>query len=418
MPLAVDLHSATSQEAGLNLERLQQSHVPTNARAEEGHAPHRQATRAGGGSQRTAARRPSWRFAQITRFLVPLGLTWACGRSDTPLADSTADIDRAQAVADTAALLGTGWVYTADEAGQSITRVDLRSGATTSIPIGIMAHNVQVVPEGRTIVAIGSAAMETEQHPDEADTPGTLLVLQADAADTAGMVRIPVGRGASHAVTSQDGRRAFTTNGGDNAVIVVDLDARRAVDTVRTGAYPHGLRLSPDGGELYVACVNANAVSVLDAQGGRELTRIPVGRAPVQVGFLPDGSRVYVTLRDENAVAVIDTRTRKVLRKIPVGRAPIQLMATPDGRFVYVANQGAEAQPDSTVSMIDVARDSVVATVTTGRGAHGVAVSTDGSRVFIANTFASTMSVIDARERRVLRSVPVGRAPGGISYRP
>lgn len=360
------------------------------------------------------------RLVRITRCLAPFAVTWACGGSDSSRTDSAAAADGAATEAP--APLGAGWVYTANEAGQSITRVDLRSGTTATIPIGLQAHNVQVAPDGRMILAIGSTAMEMDEQPGEGEhdteVPGTLLVLHADAADTVGVVRIPVGRGASHVVTSRDGRRAFTTNAGDDAVIVVDLAARRAVDTVRTGAYPHGLRLSPDGRELYVACVNANAVSVIDAEGGRELVRIPVGRAPVQVGFLPDGSRAYVTLRDENAVGVIDTRTRKLIKKIPVGRAPIQLMATPDGRFVYVANQGSEAQPDSTVSVIDVTRDSVVATVTTGRGAHGVSVSADGARVFIANTFANTMSVIDAGERRVLRSVPVGRAPGGISYRP
>lgn len=47
-------------------------------------------------------------------------------------------------------------------------------------------------------------------------------------------------------------------------------------------------------------------------------------------------------------------------------------------RFVYVANQGTEAQPDSTVSVIDTQRYAVVKTLTTGRGAHGVVVSDDG----------------------------------------
>lgn len=144
---------------------------------------------------------------------------------------------------------------------------------------------------------------------------------------------------------------------------------------------------------------------------------MPVGRAPVQVAFLPAGDRVYVSLRDDNAVAVIDTRTRRVLTTIPVGRSPIQLFATPDGRFVYVANQGTEAAPDNTVSIIDTRTDKLVKTLTTANGAHGVVVSRDGSRVFIANTFANSMSVIDTAAQRVVGTVPVGAAPGGISYR-
>ena len=81
---------------------------------------------------------------------------------------------------------------------------------------------------------------------------------------------------------------------------------------------------------------------------------------------------------------MIDTRTRRVIATIPVGRSPIQLFATPDGRFVYVANQGTEARPDSTVSVIDTQRNAVVKSIITGRGAHGVVVSDDGRFVFIS----------------------------------
>ena len=85
---------------------------------------------------------------------------------------------------------------------------------------------------------------------------------------------------------------------------------------------------------------------------------------------------------------------------------------------MYVANQGTPTAPDSTVSVIDVATNAVITTLRAGRGAHGVAVSADGTRVFIANTFANTVTVIDATQQRVLRNVSVGQGPSGISYRP
>ena len=364
--------------------------------------------------------RPYHRLVRAAPCCILVALAAACSTGGTSDSGNSAGT-RASAASARSTPLGTGWVYTANEEGESLTRVDLRTGAAVTIPIGIMAHNVQVAPDGRTILAVGSTAMTMEQRPGGSehavDAPGTLIVLPADATDTTSAIRFPMGHGASHVVTSRDGRRAFTTNSGDNAVIIEDLAARRAVDTVRTAQFPHGLRLSPDGRELYVACVEGDAVSVIDVDGMQEVARIPVGRAPVQVGFLPDGSRAYVTLRDDNSVAVIDTRTRNVLRKIPVGRGPIQLMATPDGRFVYIANQGTETHPDSTVSVIATDENDVVATIPTGHGAHGVAVSTDGSRAFITNTFANTMTVIDVGTQRALRSIPVGQEPGGVSYR-
>ncbi|TIP38911.1 MAG: hypothetical protein E5X69_18460, partial [Mesorhizobium sp.] len=108
--------------------------------------------------------------------------------------------------------------------------------------------------------------------------------------------------------------------------------------------------------------------TVLDAVKLTEVARIKVGQAPVQVGFTPDGSRVYVSLRDENKVAVINTSARQVIERTEVGRSPIQVHATPDGRFIFVANQGTEAKPNDTVSVINVASGKVVKTIRTGLG--------------------------------------------------
>lgn len=316
--------------------------------------------------------------------------------------------------------LGQGVVYTTNEDGRSITRLDLSSGTTANISLGIVPHNVQISPDGRTIFLVGSATMNMTDEIEHSanDAPGVLMILPADASDTSDTVRIVVGRSPAHVVVDPAGRRAFITNSADNSVIAVDRDSGRRIATIQTPAFPHGLRMSPDGRELYVACVNAGIVSVIDTRALREVGRIPVGRAPVQVGFLPDGRTAYVSLRDENAVAVIDVGTRRVTTRISVGRAPIQLFATPDGRFVYVANQGSKEAPDSTVSVIDTKRNAVDTSLIAGRGAHGVVLSTDGTRAFVSNTFVNTVTVIDVARRRVLRNVAVGEGPSGITYRP
>lgn len=91
-------------------------------------------------------------------------------------------------------------------------------------------------------------------------------------------------------------------------------------------------------------------------------------------------------------------------------------MPPPDGRFVYVANQGTEADPDETVSVIDVASGAVAKTITTGKGAHGVAVSGDGSSVFVTNIVDGTVSGISVVTQSVVRTYEVGEGPNGITY--
>ncbi|TXH38871.1 MAG: YncE family protein [Rhodospirillaceae bacterium] len=321
-----------------------------------------------------------------------------------------------------------GYVYTANELGNSISAINLADGQVQTVPVAISPHNIQISADGGRLFAVGNPAMETghDQHQSgqEAEMEGMggmeglLLVYDPARLPQGPLASIKVGEHPAHVVVDQGGSRAFVTLAGQNAVAVVDLAARKVVKTIQTGAYPHGLRLSPDGSVAYVANVEDGSVSILDTTKLTETSRIPVGRAPVQVGFTPDGRQVFVSLRDENKVTVLDTTTHKILAKIDVGRNPIQVFATPDGKFVYVANQGSKEEPADTASVIDVATYTVVATIRTGPGAHGVVTSTDGRYVFVSNIVAGTVSMIDVENRRVARQFLVGTGPNGITFQP
>jgi YVTN family beta-propeller protein len=318
-----------------------------------------------------------------------------------------------------------GFVYTADEHGNSLSMIDLSSGQVTSVDVTIAPHNLQISADRRRLFATGPLAQADDAHGHgnghgdghgHGDERGRLLVFDAHDLAAGPLADIEVGSHPAHVVIDQAGELAFVTNAEDATVSVVDLGASAVIETITTGAYPHGLRLSPDGGELYVANVLDGSISVIDVEVLAEVARIPVGQAPVQVGFVPDGSRVYVSLRDENAVAVIDTAAREVIDRIAVGRGPIQVYATPDGREVYVANEGTRDNPDDTVSVIDVASSRVVATVTTDAGAHGVVASPDGRYVFVSNIYANSVSAIDTESYEVVAGFAVGRGPNGITF--
>jgi YVTN family beta-propeller protein len=313
-----------------------------------------------------------------------------------------------------------GFVYTADEYGNTVSAVDLASGQVQTVPVAISPHNIQVTADSGRLLAVGNPAAEDHGHGEAGngeDAAGLLLILDPDSLAAGPLASIEVGEHPAHVVADQAGSRALVTLAGENAVAVVDLARREVLKKVPTGAYPHGLRISPDGSTAYVANVEDGSVSVLDTANLVEVARIPVGKAPVQVGFTPDGSQVYVSLRNEDKVAVIDTATRQVLARIEVGRNPIQVFATPDGRSVYVANQGTKEKPADTVSVIDVATGSVVDTIRTAAGAHGVVVCNEGRHVFVTNIAAGTVSMIDVESRAVVREFAVGKGPNGITFR-
>lgn len=315
----------------------------------------------------------------------------------------------------------TGFVYTADEYGNTVSRIDLKRRTVDIIPVPITPHNVQFVAGRNLVLAVGLPMSKNtegghgaEGHDDTA--AGQLIILGAADIASGPKASIAVGAHPAHVIADAEGNRAYVSSSADDSITVIDLANGKTVATIATGDYPHGLRMSPDGKSIYVANVQDGTVSVISTEMLSEAARINVGTAPVQVGFTPDGKRVYVSLRDVNKVAVIDTQSRTVTARIDVGRAPIQVHVTPDGRFVYVANQGTETEPDDTVSVIDVASGTVVNTIQTGKGAHGVSVTNDGAFVFITNIVAGTVSQIAVDSQSVIETYPVGKGPNGVTF--
>lgn len=321
----------------------------------------------------------------------------------------------------------TGFVYTANEGGNSISVIDLGTGQVREIAVPLMPHNIQISRDGGLLMVVGMvpamAMAMTGDHSQmkmgDADMSahGSLLILDTATIAVDGAANIKVGRKPAHVILDQQGKWAYATNSGDDNLVVIDVAQKKIAGEIKLGKMPHGLRMSPNGREIYVANTGDNSVSIIDVTSSKVAMRLPVGKAPVQVGFTPDGVRAYVSLRDENSVAVIDTGMRKKIASVAVGRNPIQLFATPDGRYVYVANQGTETSPDNTVSVIDTATNLVVATLETGKGAHGVVISDDGRRVYVTNTADDTVSVIDTAAKKVINTIKVGKGPNGITFR-
>lgn len=331
-------------------------------------------------------------------------------------------------LAGSAALWAADKVYVANEGADTVSVLDAASFKTlTVVRTGRMPHNVQVSPDGRFAWVTNNglpgqpadaAVHRGMSHGAHVGATQLGAVWVIDTATDAVVAKVPVGLHPAHVVLSPDGRLAFVTNGGDNTVSVINTSTTNPVATIGVGAFPHGLRFRPDGKEIYVANLKGGTVSVIDTASQKEVAQIPVGKGPAQTGFTPDGRLAFVSLSQENAVAVIDPATRRVIRKIAVGSVPIQIFAAPDSRMLLVANQGTRKQPGKTVSLIDLDSFKRIQTLVTGEGAHGVVVDREGRLAYVTNTYANSVTVLDLKSRRVVKTVPVQRAPNGISITP
>jgi YVTN family beta-propeller protein len=146
---------------------------------------------------------------------------------------------------------------------------------------------------------------------------------------------------------------------------------------------PMNLAISPDGGELFVACESSNSVIVVDARGWSKLAEIPVGGQPNDVAFSPDGRTVYVTNRLDDSVSVIDVGTREVVRTFPVGDEPHGVLPDASGKILYVLNTAA-----GSISVVDATTYREVKRLSASRNPWSLSMSPDGRRLLVTNNLS------------------------------
>jgi len=127
-----------------------------------------------------------------------------------------------------------------------------------------------------------------------------------------------------------------------------------APSTVRTGPFPYGIAIDPQGNSLYVASQGSasapgNDVSqyTIDQNTGRLTPKSPAtvatGRGPVAIAVTPDGKSAYVVagpngIWQYNINPATGALTPKSPATVATGPNPEPIAVTPNGKYAYVAN--------------------------------------------------------------------------------
>jgi YVTN family beta-propeller protein len=151
------------------------------------------------------------------------------------------------------------------------------------------------------------------------------ITLFQRASDPSGwtLTPIPVGKGPEGADISPDSREFWAANSGDGTVSIIDVAARKVVQTLdlRTNR-SNRLKFIPDGKLVLISDLGSNALIIVDAASRKEIKRLNLGRQPEGILVVPDGSRAYVALAGEKTVAVLDLKSLEVTARIATGSDP------------------------------------------------------------------------------------------------
>jgi YVTN family beta-propeller protein len=205
--------------------------------------------------------------------------------------------------------------------------------------------------------------------------------------------------------------RVYVSDEDGGNVIVINTSTDSVVARIPVGKRPRGLRVSPDGTQLFVALSglpkagpgvdesklppadpSADGIGIVDLSSLKLLRVVPGGRDPELFDVTGDGKRLWVSNEDSAEASLVDVDAGKVVRRAPVGKEPEGVGIHPGGKVVYVTNEA-----DNSVSVLDVETGESVAQIATGGRPRSVIFTSDGLRAFVACETTHALTIIDAR---------------------
>ena len=102
---------------------------------------------------------------------------------------------------------------------------------------------------------------------------------------------------------------------------MIDVASMKRGSTIPVGAFPHGMRPSPDGNQGSPE-QPARTGSIVDTATFSVIDTVGTGNGAHGVVIDPSSRHAYVTNIRGNEVAVLDLRERKVVARIPVEAEP------------------------------------------------------------------------------------------------
>ena len=134
---------------------------------------------------------------------------------------------------------------------------------------------------------------------------------------------VSVGKGPEGGDISPDGREYWAANSNDGSVSIIDVAAKKVVQTldVKTG-HSNRLKFTRDGKLVLISDPGNHGLVALDAASRKEVKRLNVGRQPEGILIAPDGAHAYIAVAGEKNVGVLDLKTLEVIARISTGNGP------------------------------------------------------------------------------------------------
>jgi DNA-binding beta-propeller fold protein YncE len=261
-------------------------------------------------------------------------------------------------------------LYVTNDLGNSLTAIDPRTGRPgRTIPVDD-PYNMYFTPSGRYAIIVA----ERLARLDFRDAHNFRLHHS---------LAVPC-RGVDHIDFSADGSYLLASCEFSGQLVKVDVRGERVLGTLtlRTGATPQDVKLSPDGRVFYVADMTAGGVWKVDGDRLRVIGFAPTGFGAHGLYVSRDARVLYVTNRAAGSISVVSFRTGRVVHTwhIP-GGSPDMGNVSADGKVLWLSGRWS-----AQVYAISTRNGRVIARIPVGLGPHGLSVWPQPGRYSLGHT--------------------------------
>src|SRR3954470_109741 len=266
--------------------------------------------------------------------------------------------------------LKTLWVN--NNKGNTLTPINPRNGKPGK-PVRVRdPYNLYFTPDGRYAMVMA----EAEQLIDFRD-PQSMKLRHS--------LQVPTCPGLNHADFSKNGRLMLVSCEFSGRMVLIDVPRRKGLKTIslKPGAAPQDVKLSPNGHVFYVADMISNGVWKISARTYKPIGFIPTGLGAHGLYVSRDSRYLYVSNRRDSSISLISLKTRKQVRKwhIPGGATPDMGGVSANGRVLWLTGRYS-----SEVYAIDTRTGKLKKRIKVGLGPHGLCVYPQPGRYSLGHT--------------------------------
>ena len=161
------------------------------------------------------------------------------------------------------------------------------------------------------------------------------------------------------------------------------------------------LDISSDGKLLACSNRDSGTVTIVDSATFAKLREIPVGHKPEGVTFLGDTHQVAVAIYADDQVAFLDADQGEILGRCEVFDEPYSVVSTRDGSRVWVTLD----YPGQLIE-IDAKSRKILRTLAAGSFPRGLALTSDQRSALVTEYFTATVRLIDLASGKEVGAVP------------